>query len=489
MRLIKVTTFSLVFCFIFAFCGCTPLFYSDTSPTVSDTVGFLQPPTSPHHSVYPTMILQSIRPTTVPPTSTITACITASPRVTASSFTTLQAHTASPSPIGSHEITPTEQNTPIVSTATPYPTVTPTHTPVPSPTVSPLPQNTASATVTDNASREPSFSASDPTATAPVASPIASQEATTAPSLQAKQFVFTWTPMPSYFKQFLGSELYCDMVEVIRALTLAQDAVVLTNTKTTEQWELLRRAIQVCFVPWRLLRDPKYLNGGPFEFDEKSGVLRIYYQLDKNGTKDEYLRSLKEFREEIEQIMSVVSDIEDKITTAKELFLFMANNISYYDDGKLTLYDAIMKRKGYCQTFSQMYRYLLWQADIPCYLCSGDIKHEWNVIELNGSYYFADTTWQATDNKPPLYYFGLCFDALKTSGHGDNGKVYISDELNTIDSVYAPCGDLCSVCIKSSPSPYSSVAPGATALVPVIPSSTAYVKQSITLEPKDTKEE
>lgn len=253
------------------------------------------------------------------------------------------------------------------------------------------------------------------------------------------------------------------MISVVNALTLAQDTVLLSNTKTAEQWELLRRAIQVCFVPWRLLKDPKYIDGGPFYFDEKSGLLTIYYQTDENGTKDEYLQKLREFANEIEIIMGSVNNIEDKITTARELFDFISNNISYCDNGKLTLYDAITKRTGYCQTFSQMYRYLLWQANIPCYLCSGDIKHEWNVIELDECYYFADTTWQATDNKPPQYYFGFCGDALNESGHGNKDTVYISDELTHINGFSTPCSDLCSICIKTTPSlsPYETVAPKA----------------------------
>ena len=98
---------------------------------------------------------------------------------------------------------------------------------------------------------------------------------------------------------------------------------------------------------------------------------------------------------------------------------------------RLDLYDAFTTHRAFCQTYSEMYQYLMWQAGYECALC-GDSSylHEWNVIFLDGKSYHVDTTWQSTaPDQPPRYYFAMSDAAAEKTGHGAAGTYTRSDPL------------------------------------------------------------
>lgn len=75
----------------------------------------------------------------------------------------------------------------------------------------------------------------------------------------------------------------------------------------------------------------------------------------------------------------------------------------------------LMKGKGVCQAYSYAYQYLMERLGIECYVTSSqEINHAWNIVNVDGSYYHVDCTWD-----DPVY------DRLGMVGHG---YFLVSDE-------------------------------------------------------------
>lgn len=75
----------------------------------------------------------------------------------------------------------------------------------------------------------------------------------------------------------------------------------------------------------------------------------------------------------------------------------------------------LMKGKGVCQAYAYAYKYLMEQFGIECYVTtSQEMNHAWNIVNIDGSYYHVDCTWD-----DPVY------DRLGRVGHG---YFLVSDE-------------------------------------------------------------
>lgn len=53
-----------------------------------------------------------------------------------------------------------------------------------------------------------------------------------------------------------------------------------------------------------------------------------------------------------------------------------------------------MNRTGVCQAYAYGYMYIMEKLGIECYVTSSNaMGHAWNIIEIDGSYYHVDVTW------------------------------------------------------------------------------------------------
>lgn len=68
----------------------------------------------------------------------------------------------------------------------------------------------------------------------------------------------------------------------------------------------------------------------------------------------------------------------------------------------------IMNGTGVCQAYAYAYKYIMNSLGIECYVTSSDaMNHAWNIINIDGSYYHVDCTWD-----DPVY------DRMGLVGHG-----------------------------------------------------------------------
>lgn len=76
-------------------------------------------------------------------------------------------------------------------------------------------------------------------------------------------------------------------------------------------------------------------------------------------------------------------------------------------DLKSSSYYVLVEKSGICTNIAQAYMFLCTQADITCGTVlhtGGSGMHMWNIVQLDGKYYYCDPTWDANTS---LKYFGI----------------------------------------------------------------------------------
>lgn len=152
-------------------------------------------------------------------------------------------------------------------------------------------------------------------------------------------------------------------------------------------------------------------------YDEASGKVTWNYYVEKG----EFDSKLQLFYERIESYLSNINITDSEAMRAMLLYYYIIDDLEY-DYGligenynnltkeeanlKSSPYCVLVEKSGICTNIAQAYMFLCTQADIPCgtVLHSGGNMHMWNIVKIDGKYYYCDPTWDANST---LKYFGL----------------------------------------------------------------------------------
>ena len=80
---------------------------------------------------------------------------------------------------------------------------------------------------------------------------------------------------------------------------------------------------------------------------------------------------------------------------------------------------ALTNKKGVCFEYALLYQALCCIFDINCYYANGEASgdsHAWNIVEVDGTYYQADPTWDA-GKRPDQYRYFLISDRTMARDH------------------------------------------------------------------------
>ena len=98
-----------------------------------------------------------------------------------------------------------------------------------------------------------------------------------------------------------------------------------------------------------------------------------------------------------------------------ELYLhdYLVNNVKYVNGTSNTnnAYGALVNGQAVCEGYADAFQYLLTQAGISSCVVTGTSKgegHAWNLVKIDGEYYYVDVTWDDQDNGKNFYaYFNV----------------------------------------------------------------------------------
>ena len=165
-----------------------------------------------------------------------------------------------------------------------------------------------------------------------------------------------------------------------------------------------------------------YNNGRDYDFlvsiCASAGVGYDFYFV-LNDTYDEYREEMTAFHEAAEELLDSVDLNASEADIAHEIHDKLCDLVTYdidaaaSEDGDLahTAYGALVANSAgtenyaVCDGYSLAYEYLLQQAGINCTVMLGGIidtegigGHAWNIVELDGTWYEVDSTWDDPEN-------------------------------------------------------------------------------------------
>lgn len=137
------------------------------------------------------------------------------------------------------------------------------------------------------------------------------------------------------------------------------------------------------------------------------------------------------YQEQIDKVAdswlaSIPSDADD-YTKAKVIFDILASQVKYATDSaeNQNIISVFINKQSVCQGYSKAFQYLLSKVGIESSLVRGESRgsaHAWNLVKLDGDYYYFDVTWATPsfdeDNENESFinysYFAVTTDEIQT---------------------------------------------------------------------------
>ena len=131
-----------------------------------------------------------------------------------------------------------------------------------------------------------------------------------------------------------------------------------------------------------------------------------------------YYTTAAQEREMDQEVSRVLSSLNLNGKSQKEkidaIYNYLIRNVKYVSDAELadesnvikySSYAALVQHNAVCQGFAGAFYRLCLESGIDSRIVSSDaMNHAWNIVELEGSYYHLDATWDINWPDAPKYY-------------------------------------------------------------------------------------
>ena len=193
------------------------------------------------------------------------------------------------------------------------------------------------------------------------------------------------------------------------------------DDRTRQRYDLSSRSMEEVYIA----RDHLILDYAEYYYMEAFLVLQDdgpVYLLQDNNALSGIDQELAIIRAEADGILAAVPQGAGEYETVKWFFEWLCRNVSYeHTERDQIIPSVFIDRKTVCTGYARAFQYLCNRVDIPCAIVFGRADnrktppedHAWNMVRLNGQYYWVDVTWAdpiGTENTPDAYvgYFYLC---------------------------------------------------------------------------------
>ncbi len=130
-----------------------------------------------------------------------------------------------------------------------------------------------------------------------------------------------------------------------------------------------------------------------------------FVEFEYTMTRSEIEQANKEIEQALFGIVKAVGSIEPSYETIRKVYVWMVENCQY-DKTNMdqSMYSVMVKRNGVCASFSKAFEFILQCLGVPCVSVNGKLKqgsgllgssnlgHEWNLVQINGSWTYIDVT-------------------------------------------------------------------------------------------------
>ena len=123
----------------------------------------------------------------------------------------------------------------------------------------------------------------------------------------------------------------------------------------------------------------------------------------------------REMDQEVSRVLSSLAlDGKSQKEKIDAIYNYLIRNVKYVSDAELadesnvikySSYAALVQHNAVCQGFAGAFYRLCLESGIDSRIVSSDaMNHAWNIVELDGSYYHLDATWDINWPNAPKYY-------------------------------------------------------------------------------------
>ena len=123
----------------------------------------------------------------------------------------------------------------------------------------------------------------------------------------------------------------------------------------------------------------------------------------------------REMDQEVSRVLSSLAlDGKSQKEKIDAIYNYLIRNVKYVSDAELadesnvikySSYAALVQHNAVCQGFAGAFYRLCLESGIDSRIVSSDaMNHAWNIVELDGSYYHLDATWDINWPDAPKYY-------------------------------------------------------------------------------------
>ena len=177
-----------------------------------------------------------------------------------------------------------------------------------------------------------------------------------------------------------------------------------------------------------------YVTGAfSYSFDYQNMVLVLepeYSPYYNAGSRDVFEARLGEI---LNSISSGATDLEKLLILHDYIVTHCEYDHSQSKQGIYDAYGCLVNGLAVCQGYSEAYHVLLKKLGIPCKtVYSRDLAHTWNLISLNGKWYYVDVTYDDPETTDTFYCGHQNFlrsrEGMKETGHkSDDWKITEDD--------------------------------------------------------------
>lgn len=143
------------------------------------------------------------------------------------------------------------------------------------------------------------------------------------------------------------------------------------------------------------------------------------------------------------KVNQIIQGLNGKSDYEKSLILHdrLANNTDYiFTKNDQNAYGALVEGKAVCAGYSKAYQYLLQKVGIPAWCVIGESNnpitgnkepHEWNLVSLDGKWYYTDVTWDDQGDYLFYAYLNITTNQMKENHTVTKFQEYLPNATTT----------------------------------------------------------